>query len=207
MTARSLAAVLVVIAAGVLIGSGLGALAQAPRNDPCADFGTLPEGSSSSGSLELWPLGGRCEYHVDTRLARSAFLGPSTAELYAWIAAAALLIAVALLKRSSPLVRGAAAATVVLALSGAGWQLAGFNLALFVPVLVGAPIALVVDHWLRPPSTRSVGGSLRVALAIAALMFCAVFAALLEPRAAIAFGVLAGALTSMRLTRSPVATT
>jgi hypothetical protein len=144
MTARSLAAVLVVVAAGVLIGSGLAALAQAPPNDPCADFGTLPEGSSSSGSLEL---------------------------------------------------------------SGAGWQSAGFNVALSISVLVGAPLAFVVDHLLRPRNTRSVGGSLRVALAIAALMFCAVFATILEPRAAIAFGVLASALTSMRLTRSPVATT
>jgi hypothetical protein len=106
MTARSLAAVLVVVAAGVLIGSGLAALAQAPSNDPCADFGTLPEGSSSSGSLEL---------------------------------------------------------------SGAGWQSAGFNVALSISVLVGAPLAFVVDHLLRPRNTRSVGGSLRVALAIAAL--------------------------------------
>jgi hypothetical protein len=196
---------LVVIAAGLLIGSGLAALAQAPPNDPCADFGTLPEGSSSSGSLELWPLGGRCEYYVGTRLARSAFLGPSTAELYAWIAAAALLTAIALLKPSSPLVRGAAAATVVLALSSAGWQLAGFNLALFAPVLVGAPLAFVVDHLLRPPKTRSADASLRIALAIAALMFCAVFTTLLEARAAIALGVVAGALTSMRLTPSPLA--
>lgn len=205
MTARSLPLALVVIAAGVFVGSGLAALAQAPSNDPCGDFGSLPEGSSSSGSLELWPVGQRCEYYVGSRLARSAFLGPSAAELYAWIAVAALLAAIALLKRTSPLVRGAVAATVVLALSGAGWQLAGFNLALFAPVLVGAPLAFVVDHVLRPPNTRSAGGSLRVALAIAALMFCAVFATILEPRAAIALGVIAGALTSMRLTRSPLA--
>ena len=90
---------------------------------------------------------------------------------------------------------------------GAGWQLAGFNLALFAPVLVGAPLAFVVDYVLRPPNARSAGASLRVALAIAALMFCAVLATLLEPRAAIALGVIAGALASMRLTRSPLATT
>jgi hypothetical protein len=204
MTARSLpVALVVVIAAGVFVGSGLAALAQAPSNDPCGDFGALPEGSTSSGSLELWPLGVRCEYYVGSRPARSTFLGPSVAELYAWIVTAALLTSIALLKRNSPLVRGAAAATVLLALSGAGWQFAGINLAFAAAVLFGAPLVFVVDHLLRPPTVRSASASLRVALAIASLLFCAIFAVIFEPRAGIAIGVIAGALASISLARSP----
>ena len=203
MTARSLPLALVVMAAGVFVGSGLAALAQAPSNDPCADFGALPEGSTSSGSLELWPLGGRCEYYVGGRLARSAFLGPSVAELYAWIAIATLLTSIALLQRNAPLVRGAAAATVLLALSGAAWQFAGINLAFVATVLLGVPLVFVVDHLLRPAEARSASASLRVALAIACLMFCAIFAVTFEPRVGIAIGVIAGALASTSLARSP----
>ena len=154
MTARA-ALLVVALAAGVLAGSGLGAFAHGPPNDACSQFESLPEGSSSSGSLELWPLGLRCEYRVAGRVARSEFFGPTAAELYAWIAAAALLAAIALLRRDVAPSRGAAIAAVLLAMSGASWQFAGFQLALFVPLVLGAPLAFGLDHLLRPgPAAR-----------------------------------------------------
>ena len=178
----------------MLAGSGLAALAHAPPNDPCLDYGTLPESSSSSGAVELWPPGVRCEYVVGGRVARSEFFGPSTGELYAWILAATLLAAIALLRRGSAPARGAAVTATLLAIAGVGWQLGGIQLAWGVPFLVGVPLAFALDHVLRPARARSAGQSLRTAIALAAIVFCAIFLTLAEPVAAIAIGILAGAL-------------
>ncbi len=84
MTARVLPLTVGVLVAGVLIGSGLAALGNFPPNDACVAFGP-EEGSSSSGTLEFWPLGTRCETSVGSRVTRSEFFGPSQAELYVWI--------------------------------------------------------------------------------------------------------------------------
>ena len=101
MTTRAVTLLLLAGGVGVLGGSGLAVLAEARPNDPCSDFGSLPEGSSSAGSFELWPPRLRCEYHVGSQLARSTSFGPQTAELHAWIGAATPLAAFALLRRES----------------------------------------------------------------------------------------------------------
>ena len=205
MTSRLAPALLTAAAAGVLAGSGLAALAHAPRNDACSDFGSLAEGSSSGGSLELWPLGLRCDYYgAAGRLARSEFLGPPAGELYAWIALATVLAAAALLARRSAPARGAACAAEVLALSGALWHFAGFNLAVIGGAMFfGPPLVLALDHALRPAGTRSPARSLLVALTLpaAACVTCVVFVFLgLEP-AGVAAGLLAGALAATVLAR------
>ncbi|HEV2777161.1 MAG TPA: hypothetical protein VGV90_16345 [Solirubrobacteraceae bacterium] len=211
MPRRALVYVIVALVAGILAGSGLAGLAHHPGNDPCLDFGSLPEGvTSSSSSLELWPLGLRCEYAVRGRFARAEFFGPAMAELYAWIAAAALFAGLALLRRDSAAVRGGAAAAVLLGLVGAGWQYAGVQLAFGVTVFPGMPLAFALDHVLRPRVMRSPRRSLVLAIALAALTFCAIFGVVFIPAVGIAFGVLAGAVVSTavaRTYRAPAAAT
>lgn len=203
MPRRALIGLIVTLAAGALVGSGLAGLSSPPTNDACADFGSLPEGSTSRGSMEFWPLGRHCEYHVGSRLARTTHFGPATAELYAWIAAATLLATIALLKRDSALWRGAATAAALLALAGAGWHYAGVQFALFVPAIIGVPLACAVDHLLRPRGTRAPGRSLLLAVALGALTFCAIFGVIFIPLVGIAFGLAAGALANVALERSP----
>lgn len=203
MTMRAPTLLLVAIVGGVLAGSGLAGLADPLPNDPCLDYGSLPEGSSSSSSFEVWPLGLNCEYRVGDRLARSGSFGPTTAELYAWIGAATLLAAMAQLRRGSAFVRGAATMACLLALSGAIWMYAGAQIALSASVVLGAPVAFGLDHRLRPAAMRSVGASLYVAVALAALAFCAVFGVLISPLGSIAIAVLAGGFASMRIARPP----
>jgi hypothetical protein len=203
MPRRALVGLLVTLAAGVLVGSGLAGLSSPLPNDACSDFGSLPEGSTSGGSMDLWPLGQDCEYHVGSRLTRTTHFGPTTAELYAWILAAALLTAIALRRRDSALVRGTAAAALMLALAGAGWHLAGVQLAFSAPMLFGVPVACAVDHRLRPRGTRAVGRSLLLAVMLWPLTFCAIFGVLVSPLAGIAFGLAAGALASVALERAP----
>jgi hypothetical protein len=207
MTTRALPYLLLLPGVGVLVGSGLAGLASAPSNDPCFSSEYLQEGTSSSSSLELWPLGLRCDYLVGTPLERSMFLGPTTAELYAWIAAATLLAALALLMRDRAYVRGAAGAANLLAVVGLAWQAAGVPFAFFIAVVLGAPLAFPLDHLLRPASTRSARASLLVAIALAALTFCAIIGIILIPVVGIAIGVLGGALASARLARAHVART
>jgi len=204
MTTRALPYLLLLPGVGVLVGSGLAGLASAPSN-ACFSSEYLQEGTSSSSSLELWPLGLRCDYLVGTPLERSMFLGPTTAELYAWIAAATLLAALALLMRDRAYVRGAAGAANLLAVVGLAWQAAGVPFAFFIAVVLGAPLAFPLDHLLRPASTRSARASLLVAIALAALTFCAIIGIILIPVVGIAIGVLGGALASARLARAHVA--
>lgn len=203
MSARVPVSLLVAAVVGGLAGSGLAGLAEVVPNDPCSDFGSLPEGSSSSSSFEFWPLRLQCEYHVGSRLARSATFGPSTAELYAWIGAATLLAATALLRRDSAFLRGAATMACLLAIFGAIWMYAGGQLALSASVVLGVPLALVIDHRLRPAAARSRGASLYVAVAMAALAFCAMFGVLISPLGAIAIAVLAGGFACTRLASRP----
>ncbi|MDP1848018.1 MAG: hypothetical protein Q8K79_09515 [Solirubrobacteraceae bacterium] len=202
MSRRVLIGLVVALTAGVLAGSGLAGLSSPLPNDACADFGSLPEGSTSGGSLELWPLGNRCEYYVGSRLARTTRFGPTTAELYAWIVAATLLAALALFRRGSAAARGAATAAVLLALAGAGWHFAGVVFALFAPAIFGIPLACAVDHLLRPPGTRALGRSMLLAALLGALTFCAVFGVIVSPLVGIAFGIAAGSLASALLERS-----
>lgn len=151
MTARAPAILLVAAVAGVLARSGMAGLAAAPPNDACLTISDLPEGSPYGGSLELWPLGLRCGTDfVDGAATGSEFLGPTMAQLYAWIAVAALLAAVALLRRESAFARGAFAEVLVLALLGVTGQGAGMAFALMACVLVALPLALLVEHRLRP---------------------------------------------------------
>ncbi|MCA1569043.1 MAG: hypothetical protein LC798_01730 [Chloroflexi bacterium] len=199
MTARALPLTIGVLVAGVLIGSGLAALGNFPPDDPCVAFG--PEGSSSSGTLEFWPLGTRCEYSVDSGVARSEFFGPSQAELYASIVVAALIGAMALLKRDAAFARGAVATATLLALLGFAWHYVGVQFTFFTAMLVGPPVAFTLDHVLRPSRTRSARSSMWVAVVLAALVFWAPFVVIVVPWLAIAVAVLAGALASTRLTR------
>ena len=203
MSARVPVSLLVAAVVGVLAGSGLAGLAEVVPNDPCSDYGSLPEGTSSSSSFEFWPLRLHCEYYVGSRLARSATFGPTTAELYAWIGAATLLAVIALLRRDSAFVRGAATMACLLASFGAIWMYAGGQIALSSSVVLGAPFAFVLDHRLRPADARSRGASLYVAVALAALAFCAVFGVLISPLASIAIAVLAGGFASKRFARPP----
>ncbi len=159
MTTRAVTLLLLAGGVGVLGGSGLAVLAEARPNDPCSDFGSLPEGSSSAGSFELWPPRLRCEYHVGSQLARSTSFGPQTAELYAWIGAATLLAAFALLRRESAFRRGAATMACLLAIFGAIWMSVDATAALSASVVFGAPFAFVLDHRLRPAAARSRGHS------------------------------------------------
>lgn len=210
MAARVPVTLLVVLLVGVLAGSGLAGLAKAPGNDPCFSSAYMQEGSSSASALDLWPLGLRCDYLVGTPSARSEFLGPTMAELYAWVAAAALLATIALLRRDSALVRGAAGAANLLAVVGLAWQASGVQFAFFVTVLLGAPLAFSLDYLLRPAAIRSARASLLASIAIAIAAFCAIFAVLLDPRLGIAVGVLGGALASTALERerrAPATTT
>ncbi len=199
MTARVLPLTIGVLVAGVLIGSGLAALGNFPPNDPCLNFG--PEGSSSLGTVEFWPLGTRCETSVGSRVTRSEFFGPSQAELYVWIVVAALIGAIALLKRDSGFARGAVATATLLGLLGFAWHYFGVQFTFFTAVLVGPPVALTLDHLLRPSRTRSARSSMWVAVVLAALVFWAPFVVIVVPWLGIAVVVLAGALASTRLTR------
>ncbi len=198
------------LTAGVLAGSGLAGLSSPLPNDACLDYGSLPEGSTSGGSVELWPLGRHCEYRVGGRLARTTHFGPTTAELYAWIAAATLLAWLALRRRDSAVLRGAATAAALLGLVGAGWQYAGVQLAFGAALVPGIPLAFALDHRLRPRGERSPGRSLSLAIALAVLAWCAIFGVIFIPVVGIAFGVLAGALASAAIARrrpaSPAAT-
>ena len=201
MTTRAVPYLLAVAVVGVLAGSGLAGLANAPGNDPCLVSEYAREGTSFGSSLEPWPLGLRCDYLVGTAAARSEFLGPTMGELYAWIAAAGLLTLLALLRRDSAAVRGAAGAANLLAVSGLAWQGAGAQFALFIPLVLGVPLAFPLDHLLRPADVRSARASLLVAIALAAVAFCAVFAVLVIPEVGIVFGVVAGAIASAALAR------
>ena len=201
MTARVPAILLAAVVVGVFAGSGLAGLAEVLPNDPCSDFTGLPEGSSSAGTLESWPLGLHCEYYVGSRLARSTSFGPSTGELYAWIGVATLLSAFALLRHDSAFARGAATMALLLALFGAIWMSAGGQIALSSSVVFGAPFACVLDHRLRPAAARSRGVSLYAAIALAALAFSAILGVLISPLGAIAIAVLAGGFVSARLTQ------
>jgi len=201
MTTRAVVLLPVVLVVGVLAGSGLAGLADFRPNDACSDFEGLPEGSSSRSSFGFWPLGVRCEYYVGSRLVRSTSFGPSTAELYAWIGAATVLATIALLRRGSAFVRGAATMALLLAFSGGVWQYAGGQIALSASVVLGVPVAFALDHRLRPAGTRSVAASLYVAIPLAALAFCAIFGVIAFPVPAIVAAVLAGGLASARLAR------
>jgi hypothetical protein len=201
MTARALICLVAVAVAGALVGSGLASLAKAPPNDPCLDFGSLPEGASSAGSLDLWPLTQRCEYRVGGGVARTTTFGPAVAELYAWIAAAWALAAFTVWRRGSAIARGAAIAAVLLALAAPAWFSVGANGAFFVPLLLGPPLAFALDHRLRPPGLRSRRVSMHVAVVLAAVGFCAILGVLAFGTAGVAFGVLAGAAASGALER------
>jgi hypothetical protein len=204
MSARVPVSLFVAAVVGVLAGSGLAGLAEAVPNDPCSDFGSLPEGTSSSvGALELWPPGLRCRYFVGSDLVRSEQFGPTTAEHYAWIAAAALLAGLALLRRDSAFLRGAATMACVLALLGAVWLSVGGQVAIISSVVPGPPFALALDHRLRPAEARSLGASLAVAIALAVVACWAVLLVLLSPLPAIGLGVLLGGLVSARVARRP----
>lgn len=204
-TMRVPALLLVTIVIGVLAGSGLALLAEARPNDPCLDFGSLPEGSSSGGAFEPWPPRLHCDYYVGRRLARSTSFGPQTVELYAWIGAAALLAAFALLRRQSAFLRGAATMAGLLAIFGAVWFYADATAALTASVVFGAPVAFLLDHRLRPGAVRSRGASLYVAIALAGLAFCGVFGVIVWPLAAIAVAVTLGGLVGARLAQVPPA--
>ncbi len=198
MTARVLVCLLAVPVAGVLMGSGLAALAHAPGNDPCLNLAGRTEGRSWwDGSLELWPLGLRCENSV-----RSEFFGPTTGELTAWIAAAVLLAMLALWRRGSAFVRGAATAGALLALAGVAWLYIGVNGAFFAAVCLGPLLAFALDRRLRPAAIRSRWASLYFAVALGAVMFCAIFGVVAIRGAGIAFGVLGGGLVSVAVERA-----
>jgi hypothetical protein len=202
MSMRAFALLLGVIVVGVLAGSGLAGLAATPPNDACLIVSDVPEGSTYGGSLELWPLGLRCDRDFAGRPPTpSVFFGPTLAELYAWIAAATLLAAFALRRRESAFARGAIAEALVLALLGAAWQLAGVQFALMAVVLLATPLAFVIEHRLRPVRARSWNTSLQLALALAAVGFCAIYGVLALPIPAIAIAVLAGGVISTRFAR------
>ena len=74
------------VAAGVIAGDGLAGLAHAPPNDLCSDYAGIPEGSDSTGTLDLWPLGLRCAYFVGSDEVRSEYFGATLAELWASMA-------------------------------------------------------------------------------------------------------------------------
>jgi hypothetical protein len=204
MSARRRSGVLlVVLLVGVVAGSGLGALAHFPPNDACTDFGALGEGSSRSGSFfDLAPFGLVCEYTVNGRIVSFA---PTTGELLAWIALAAALAAFALLRRDSPLARGAACAAALLALAGPAGQLA-FTAALGTAIVFGPPLIFVLDHLLRPAGARSRGASLLCAVTLTPLVLLVFLVFLflagdLEPIGVVS-GVVAGALASVALART-----
>jgi hypothetical protein len=196
-----MAHLLAVAVVGVLAGSGLAGLANGPGNDPCLASEDVREGTSFGSAVELWPLGVRCDYLVGTAAARSEFLGPTSPELYPWIAAAALLTALALWRRASAFVRGAASAAALLALAGVAWVYIGVNGAFFAAVCLGPPLAFALDRWLRPAGLRSRSASLSVAIALGGVLFCAIFAVVAIRPVGIAFGVLAGGLASSALER------
>ncbi|MEJ7798161.1 MAG: hypothetical protein WKF42_06650 [Solirubrobacteraceae bacterium] len=160
---------IVALAAGVLAGSGLAALAHAPPNDACSDFVSLPEGSSSGGSLNLWPLGLRCEYLIGSEQVRSEYFGPTIGELWAWIVLTALLSAAALIKRTSALARGAVGAACLLALVGVAWQFAGIMGAFLAAAIPGSAFVFALDLLLRPGGRRSWPSSALVAGALVPL--------------------------------------
>ena len=157
------------VAAGVLAGNGLAGLAHAPPNDACSAYVGPPESSDSNTTLDLWPLGLRCSYLVGSDEVRSEVFGATLAELWAWITAAALLAAIALIRRRSAFARGAAVAAALLALSGLAWQFAGIVAFFWVAIVPGAPLVLALNWLLRPKGTRSWKASLRVAVLLTPL--------------------------------------
>ena len=160
MTAREPLPLVVALLASLVVGNGLAALANAPPNDACSDFGDLREGATSSSALELWPLGRRCDYEVGGQAAYSTLFVPSAAELYAWIVGAALLLAFAALRGDEAAARGAAAAATLSAMAGVAWQYAGIQLAFIAMTLFGAPLVVALDY---APATAGRTGAQRVA--------------------------------------------
>jgi hypothetical protein len=197
------ALVLVALAAGVLVGSGLAGFAHAPPNDACSNFGSLPEGSVSGGRLELWPLGLRCEYFGRGGERRTESFAPSLGELLGWIALAGLLAGAALRTRRSASVRGAATAAALLALVGAAWQWGGITAAFWVAIMLGTPFAFALDLRLRRANLRSRPASAITAVALVpTAFFVAVFCELAGfSRLGIALGVLAGGAVAAGVAR------
>ena len=165
-----LGVLLVVLLVGVLAGSGLAALAHFPPNDACTVF---EEGSSSSSSFDFTPFGLWCESTISGRVVRTQSFTPTTGELLGWIALAAALAAFALLRRDSPLARGAASAAALLALAGPPSQL-GFSFGLFTAIMFGPPLVGVLDHLLRPARVRSRSASLVCAVTLTPLVLAGV---------------------------------
>jgi len=201
--ARALAAVLVALLAGLLSGYGLAGAAHTPPNDACGNFGNLPEGSSSSSAIDLWPLAVSCEYYGTAGERRSESFGPSRHESLVWMAMAALFALVALRARRSAPARGAAAATALLGLVSVAWAYNGVFGALWVAAVFGAPLVFTIDLVLRSDGRRSWQASAVTALALVpAVVVAFVFLELgSQPYVGIATGVLAGGAIAAAVTR------
>ena len=160
--------VLAVVVGGFLIGSWLAWLPHA-ENEPCSLFpAAAPDGSTATNGLRLWPPATRCEFqYADGRLA-SELIGPSAEATVAWIIAATALIAAAVARRSSSLLRGLVSGSALLALIGSLYYLAGELVpAAFMTLMVGPVVVAAIDRRLREPERRDIARSLVVGVLLA----------------------------------------
>lgn len=195
------------LASGLVVGTGLAPLPYT-SNDECSSppdgyVAAGAEGAVYDASLQLWPLRMRCSYDVGGGQTRSRVLGPGIAETIGWSALVALLVIVALHSRRAALLRGAILAACFLAPVVAGLLYSEFVLALWVAVLIGAPLVLVLDYALRPSGERRWSQSLLIAGALSPIVFfaCFFFDFAGYSRIGIAAGILAGALAALALPR------
>ncbi len=187
---------LLAVLAGLVVGTLLAGLPHTGNelclHDPLG--GT--EGASVSGGAGLWPYGTRCEFEYAGR-SSTIDHAAGVAEGLAWVALASLLFAAALLRRTAA-ARGAAVAAGVLALVGFAWHFAGEGLpALVFAVIVGPPLAFVVDRWLRPRGERGWTSLRAAAVVFPTALFAWTAGFFFDlPYLAIAAGLGAGALAS-----------
>jgi hypothetical protein len=143
---------LLLVAAAFVLGSGLGAAAHVEPSGCPFEF-VMAKGTGTDFRVEprLWPTGERCVGTNDV-----VDLGPGAGESIAYIVLAAVLLVLAL-RRRSPATRGAIIAAVVLAMGGIG---SVFFELLLVFVLTGLPILYATGVWLGLPRGHALASAL-----------------------------------------------
>jgi len=162
------AVVLAVLAAGMVLGSGVSGYATFPGNDPCPLF----EDATTDQRYALVPFGTRCEIAFDDGRTEVETFGPSRPAWIAWIVGLTAFGAWAVRRPASRAVGGALAAAAVIGVCGLASHNGTDVVATFwAAALVGTPAAFLSRHLWRPAEDRSVVRSLLVTAALVPAAF------------------------------------
>jgi hypothetical protein len=185
---------------------GAAGLSSLQDDDFCNAY---PAGTTSAASeTTLWPPGWRCVY--DGPGARRAVVDAGSVPWFLIALGAELAVGAWALRRRSAPARLAAATTAALAAVGALGLVGGFGFAFTAGVVVGVPLAWLVDYaYARAEGgRRSRRRSLETALAAGLAVFAAAVLASLTPAVAAAIVTVAAvavtaAMPAARLRRAP----